>query len=425
MGEHHSHHHHHRRHSDEHSSRRRKLKRFWKKHKFTVINISAAVIAVVIVACCLLVYGNREMTPLQQMSGAPSQAKAEGTSGSICIEVPLYQSELYLVDDAVREYLNENNVAPVSNIVKQHREEEALVQDRGLPVVLSYEVDGLPSGYSVRTANAEVSENRDLSKAKIYSFSGDSNRVAVNHLKTGTKYYYRINIELSDQSVTSVQGSFTTADTPRMLSIDGVVNVRDIGGWKTESGKTIRQGLLYRGGELDGAVEPTYKISNSGINDMLTVLGISTDMDLRAEEENTFGIDALGANVEHIYYDVRPYTSAFVPEGEKAVCAVFKDLAEETLYPVYLHCTYGMDRTGTICWLLEALLGVSEEDMLRDYELSAFRHGSVLTNRLNEFIDVIQTYDGQNLQEKTESYLLSVGVTQQELNTIRQIFLAD
>ena len=33
-------------------------------------------------------------------------------------------------------------------------------------------------------------------------------------------------------------------------------------------------------------------------------------------------------------------------------------------YPIYMHCTYGMDRTGTMCYLLGALLGMSEEDIV-------------------------------------------------------------
>ena len=45
---------------------------------------------------------------------------------------------------------------------------------------------------------------------------------------------------------------------------------------------------------------------------------------------------------------------------------------------IYFHCTIGTDRTGTMAYFLEGLLAVSEEDRLRDYELTYFFG---LTNR--------------------------------------------
>jgi len=45
---------------------------------------------------------------------------------------------------------------------------------------------------------------------------------------------------------------------------------------------------------------------------------------------------------------------------------------------IFFHCTIGTDRTGTMAYFLEGLLGVSEEDRLRDYEMTYFFG---LTNR--------------------------------------------
>lgn len=38
---------------------------------------------------------------------------------------------------------------------------------------------------------------------------------------------------------------------------------------------------------------------------------------------------------------------------------------------VYIHCMVGADRTGTLAFLLEALLGVSESDLSKDFELTS------------------------------------------------------
>ena len=87
-----------------------------------------------------------------------------------------------------------------------------------------------------------------------------------------------------------------------------------------------------------------------------------------------------------------------------------------------MHCTYGRDRTGTICCLLEALLGVSEEDLWREYQLSALDE-KYLDSSFDRFMVALDNLEGDTLQQKTENYLLSIGVTAEEIASIREIFL--
>ena len=61
-------------------------------------------------------------------------------------------------------------------------------------------------------------------------------------------------------------------------------------------------------------------------------------------------------------------------------------IAEEPV-PVYFHCTYGSDRTGTIAYMLEGLLGVPDEYRTREFELSTF-FGIVSRNRYFSIEDV-------------------------------------
>jgi hypothetical protein len=88
-----------------------------------------------------------------------------------------------------------------------------------------------------------------------------------------------------------------------------------------------------------------------------------------------------------------------------------------------MHCTYGQDRTGTICYLLEALLGVSDADLRKEYELSTFAHGSVALEDFVVFTTRISMLEGDTTQERVENYLLSIGVTAEEIASVRNIFL--
>ena len=104
--------------------------------------------------------------------------------------------------------------------------------DAPLPVTLSWDADA-PGPFTVR-----VSENEDLTGARV--FTTDAPTLDVYNLKIGARYYWTVNEETPE--------SFTTADAaPRNLSVGGVMNVRDLGGWKTVDGRRVRQGSTPKG----------------------------------------------------------------------------------------------------------------------------------------------------------------------------------
>lgn len=207
------------------------------------------------------------------------------------------------------------------------------------------------------------------------------------------------------------------------MFVDGVYNMRDIGGWITADGKTIKQGLLYRGTELDGVFESNYKITSDGILEMLQNLKIKTDMDLRAADKSMGTFSPLGIGVTRRFYNTDMYETVFTQEGKEKIKRIFTDLAKEENYPVYMHCTYGIDRTGTVCYILEALLGLSEDDLLKEYKLSALGYYDLNITSVLSFIDEFKAFEGDTMQAKAENYLLSAGITQQQIESIKDIFL--
>ena len=109
---------------------------------------------------------------------------------------------------------------------------------------------------------------------------------------------------------------------------------------------------------------------------------------------------------------------------------VFSALAVRENYPIYMHCTGGADRTGTVSFLLNALLGVDESDLIHDYEFTSFSFYGVRDSKTGFYADyfipfrnTLETFEGETLAEKTASYLLSIGVTQDEIDSIRSILI--
>lgn len=415
-GHHHSGHHHRHRRSRHHRSGKKsdnKFLLFIKGHRSALVNIVACTLAIVM----LILYATKQDGAHQPPIGGvdvPGQ-------GTVRIESTFYTEDVALVNQAVLEYMNAEEGTTVSDVYRKYRNAYSRL-DTGLPFVYSYGVSGLPEGCTVTQATLEISDVATFGGGTAYQFAPDATSIKVYNLLPATKYYYKLSLTLSNGALVGSIGDFQTVAAPRILYIDGLNNVRDIGGWSTESGKAVRYGLLFRGSELDGAVEPTYRITEAGMMEMIINLGIRTDMDLRYSEDRAPKLNALGHNVEYLYFPASMYSGIFNAESEAVIRDIFTELADESNYPMYMHCTYGRDRTGTVCYLLEALLGVSRQDLRREYDLSAFA-GWISAEEYVAFSTRIELMEGATLSDKVEGYLLSIGVTQKEVDAIRTIFL--
>ena len=266
-----------------------------------------------------------------------------------------------------------------------------------------------------------LSEERTLTNAREFYLDKERTSVSIDNLKTGTTYYYQVTVAGKAYS-----GSFRTASSNRFISVPGAQNLRDIGGYKTLDGKTVKQGLLIRGCELDGIKNADYLVSAQNIAAMQATFGFVYDLDLRSPEivEGAYQ-SMLGAEVGHKFYDAPTYAQIFRAEYLDSVHEIFTDLANPNNYPMYLHCTWGRDRTGTIVLLLHGLLNVSEEDALQEYRLTGFVTPSVASNnKMDALFLLLNAYEGDTFQEKVIQYLTTtVGVTPQEIASIQSIFL--
>ncbi len=208
-----------------------------------------------------------------------------------------------------------------------------------------------------------ISENADFSNAQVIVTSSVSIKGTI--LVPGKTYYWKV---LGPNSSDPLGGGrIKVKDAPvRWIQIDGTGNVRDMGGWKTESGKTVKYGMLYRGQNIDN-------ISDTGIA-TIKQLGLKTEFDLRYERQK---FQKTGTGMNYVFLDTyAQYDRIFWQDYEDEVKAnykrIFELLSDESNYPFYTHCSAGADRTGTFAFLTNGLLGVSYEDLTRDFELTSF-----------------------------------------------------
>lgn len=277
---------------------------------------------------------------------------------------------------------------------------------------------------NVENYTVKLATKADMTDAITYETSDCT--LGLLNLLVDTDYYWTI---AAGEFVSDVQ-SFHTQDTIRTITIDGVDNARDGGGWDTIDGKYVKQGMFYRGAKIDN-------ITPNGIDVMLDQLGIKTDLDLRNPGEENSGASPLGTSVNYInvggpYYweDTRGINAKAYQE---ALVTEIRTFANPDNYPIYVHCSIGRDRTGTLCFLINALLGVSEQDLFMDYEFSTlslnrseYSSAQWLTGVFDNMYDNVKAYapDG-TMAEATEAFMLSIGVTQEEIDSIREILLEE
>ena len=242
----------------------------------------------------------------------------------------------------------------------------------------------------------------------------------------------------------------------RHYPFEGCFNFRDIGGYLNQEGKRVKKGLYFRTGRQD-------RMSEKDLS-RLKELKIATQIDLRKPEEvldqGKGPLETMGANYINI---------AVIPEGgsdqlSKLVgdtgisgkrylgylefgptswLRLFGILASEDNLPVVLHCTAGKDRTGVSTAFLLSILGVSRDLIEADYLLtnldterqadfiestvgypegydreSMIRAAGVPLDAMKDFLDGVEAKWGSAVE-----YLEKIGITQEQMDTIRNHFL--
>lgn len=260
-----------------------------------------------------------------------------------------------------------------------------------------------------------------------------TNEYTFTNLMIATTYYYFVTANFSSSSFSSDIHTFTTEDKgPRNVYISGVTNARDLGGYKTSQNRRVKQGLVYRMGQLNHSyqLDATPRINEAGRKMLVDTFKVKSEIDLREIKNNESGSlyqSILGKDINYypcpMTWDV---TNAAKNETEM-IRKVFKVFTNQNNYPVIFHCAIGTDRTGVIAFYLNALLGLEIDDIYHDYLFSNFGDigGSRNIDNAVSHFNYLSSFSGATLQEKAYSYFESIGFTKAELDTICDIMLTD
>lgn len=281
-----------------------------------------------------------------------------------------------------------------------------------------------------------VATNKEMNDPVVYDTTATF--FELKDLFAGTHYYYQIKAKYEDRTVISRRFDFKTADFFRTISISNVLNARDLGNKVTNDGKKrVKQGLIYRTANFDS-------VNYRGKIQAIEQYGIKTDLDLREPGPTE---SPLGPDVKYVNNGVSTQGSPIyvsydsgvnVAEYQEAMRDNLKTLADPENYPLAFHCAVGRDRTGTLAITLYLLLGVNLEQIKQDYVVSVFSKACNSTNDFPNYAtqmkSLIRYYEkfktgaqseDIDIYQRVENYCLHIGVSKDEINSIRNILLQD
>jgi protein-tyrosine phosphatase len=205
------------------------------------------------------------------------------------------------------------------------------------------------------------------------------------------------------------------SDSPaRHINLAGASNFRDLGGYPTRDGRTVRWRQIFRSNHLGHLTSDDVAV--------VRALGVKSAFDFRGAAERTEAlcgmpditvhslpveptvvaslraIAAAGTPLatSHAVEVMRDSYRSYVQQNTPRFRALFAHLLEDTA-PLVIHCTAGKDRTGFACALILHALGVPDEVISEDYLLTNrfYRRdpnsGSDLPDDVKQVLGSVQT----------------------------------
>lgn len=295
---------------------------------------------------------------------------------------------------------------------------------RYLSVVRGYKSDPghgnfYPQGAEINTAGGELTVI-DKGNGGVYSETAGANKTSIYSITPGIDSIFT---EKNGNTVIGT-GILTPSGRLRVIyplpssSAEGIRNVRDIGGWTCDGG-TVKYNKIFRGYTLYGATAATVAYFHD-------YLKIRQDVSLQlSSESNYYEPSVLGSDVDFIHPSGTWWYDGILNETNAG--DLFNAILQAAVNgkAQYIHCAAGMDRTGTVLYILETLLGLSESDKDKDYEFSSFTATRVRNDGTKwiPFKSAVENLTGSTIQSKIVKWLVSKGVTIGLINAFRSAMI--
>lgn len=185
----------------------------------------------------------------------------------------------------------------------------------------------------------------------------------------------------------------------KRIKLRKLKNTRDLGGFRTADGKTIRHGVLIRSGHLANASESDINLLVKDYN-LRTVIDLRTEAEIKEKTENLPDIieyktvpllDNSFLGIARDEYSLKCWFNMFrdgnkdpdqifcemyemLVFGERAkklIPEIFKEFLSDKDSCVLWHCSAGKDRVGIVTMLLLLALGIERETIIEDYLATA------------------------------------------------------
>lgn len=230
----------------------------------------------------------------------------------------------------------------------------------------SYTKLGQPNGASPSNIVAGTIRLTDINMGTEWSYDIEAGELIYNVSPNGVCGY-----KIISSGDVIAAGQLNPTGKVRTLYGTTLKNCRDLGGWACDGGK-VKYGKLFRTSELTGLSRPNEQITDKEKAMFLQLLGIKCEVDLRDTVEQG-GTATFDNTVEYLHQDIVAYKDAFTNETRRnqlntVLTKIMTNAVENK--PTFWHCVAGADRTGTVAWLLLGLLGVSQSDCDKEYEIT-------------------------------------------------------
>ena len=207
----------------------------------------------------------------------------------------------------------------------------------------------------------------------------------------------------------------------RHIELEGEPNFRDIGGYNTVDGKTVKWGQIYRSGKLSNLTETDVMILDS--------LNINTVVNfLTPQEIEHAGMDIVSENVEVLLSPIDvggdwslvilaarkagdfsmvdkslnpEFHRMLVEEAKEQYAILIREILDSEKRPLVFHCSHGIHRTGTAVSILLWSLGVPWETVREDYLLSNKYRKTQIDKRVAQLIQMGK--DNPGVADKKEN----------------------